>query len=297
MDSKIKQLKLIDFQAHKSFVLDLDPLVTTLCGKSDIGKSSIIRSIRWLALNRPAGDAFIRHGKSRTTAILRTKDHSIYRKKGKGLNAYKLDDKELKAFGVNVPSEVQELLKLGDVNFARQHEAPFWFMKSPGEVSKELNSIINLGLIDKTLANLASRLRETRAEATVSESRLAESRTEREQLAWVKEADAELKVVEKQENVVKQLKEKLTAMHILLETILEAEQCTEAPSRKEIDALDAQASIVQKLQAKLANVKTRLAEITSREKEACRLDTLARQSAARLEKLSSGKCPLCGRPK
>ena len=96
-----------------------------------------------------------------------------------------------------MPEELVSLLALGPENFQGQHDAPFWFMLSPGEVSRELNGIVKLGLIDSTLSNLAGELRKARARIEVTEERLKEASERTSRLSWAREADGDLKKVEK----------------------------------------------------------------------------------------------------
>ena len=185
----LQKLK-IDFQVHQNKVIRLDPSVTVIIGPTDSGKSSIIRALRWLAVNKPQGDSFVPWNGNRTAKVkLFVDGRWVVRRKGKGVNSYSLDGKTFKAFGSsNVPAEIAELLNIGQINFARQHDNPFWFMQSPGEASRELNSIINLSLIDQTMANLARWLRTAKTEVDISKNRLKEAREEKQKLAWIKEA-------------------------------------------------------------------------------------------------------------
>ena len=64
MSKQIKQLRLKNFQSHEDTVLDFVPGLNVLLGNSDTGKSAIVRAIRWLFYNEPAGDEFLQRGKS-----------------------------------------------------------------------------------------------------------------------------------------------------------------------------------------------------------------------------------------
>lgn len=171
----IERLTLRNFQAHEKLTIEFSPEVTTIIGRTDRGKSSIIRALKWLVTNKPGGTAFIRHGAPEAKVILRVDNRTVKRVRGME-NKYVIDKKTLKAFKHEPPEEITNLLSLGPQNFQAQHDAPFWFAQSPGEVSRQLNQIINLGAIDKTLANLNAKLREAGARVTVAEERLAEAK-------------------------------------------------------------------------------------------------------------------------
>ncbi len=195
----LERIRLKGFQVHKDLTLNLSPTITTIIGPSDAGKSAILRALRWLVTNRPAGDAFINDEGTQCSVRLKVDGKTITRKKGKKLNEYHLAGSTLKAFGSQVPDDVGRLLNLSEINFQDQHDSPFWFSKTAAEVSRQLNQIVNLDLIDTTLANLAAGHRKAQAEVHVIEDRLSAARVRKANLSAAKEIDEELKKVEKQE--------------------------------------------------------------------------------------------------
>ncbi len=192
----IDQLKIRNFQRHDRLSLELDPRITAITGPSDAGKSSVLRAFRWLALNRPRGEGFVREGTPGAAVRLKVDGRRLERRKKGTDNSYTIDGKVLRSFGADVPEQVQDVLKLGEVNFSGQHDPPFWFSLTPGEVGRQLNEIVDLGEIDRVTAELASRSRRAKAEVEVVESRLEESEGELEGLAYVPELEEELKGLE-----------------------------------------------------------------------------------------------------
>jgi exonuclease SbcC len=162
----LESLTLENFQAHKKLVIQFDRRVTVIVGPSDTGKSSIIRALGWVAFNRPGGDQFIRHGAKLASATLHVDGQVIVRSRSKSENLYLLDGAEFKAFGNDVPADIKALLKIDEINFQDQHDSPFWFSETAGEVSRQLNQIVNLGVIDSVLGFVAARVRSTRDLAT-----------------------------------------------------------------------------------------------------------------------------------
>ena len=182
----LASLTLENFQKHEFFTLDFDEFVTVLIGPSDVGKSAVIRALRWLCLNQPAGDAFITHGEDNTSVTLTFDECEVSRQRGKVGNLYTLDGEELRAFGQSsVPDKIAALLNITSDNFQRQHDSPFWFTLSPGQVSKELNRVVDLDIVDTTLANIASELRKAKATLEISEERLKTASEKKAQLKWV----------------------------------------------------------------------------------------------------------------
>lgn len=153
----LESLTIENFQTWKRVTIHFGK-ITTIAGESDFGKSAIIRAIRWWALNRPNGDGFKRHGAKfvRVTGVV--DGVTIKRTRGKS-NTYHVNGQELKAFGTGVPDLVADRVNVDDVNFQLQHDGPFWFCLSPPEVSRQLNDVIDLGVIDTTLSTLSKESR------------------------------------------------------------------------------------------------------------------------------------------
>ena len=136
----LKRLRIANFQRWRRFEVKFDPGVTTFVGPSDSGKSSIIRALRWIAFNRPQGETFIRDGAQVCVARLLADDFEVERKRGPGLNLYRLGADAFQAFGADVPAPIVDHLKFVPENFQLQHDDPFWFSLSAPVVSRRLNA-------------------------------------------------------------------------------------------------------------------------------------------------------------
>lgn len=188
----ISRLRIRGFQAHRDLDLRLSPGATTIVGPTDAGKSAVLRALRWAALNLPAGDAHVRRGSRRADVLLVADGRRVRRIRGRGQNCYRVDGKVLKAFGAAPPAEVSRLLRVGPANFQGQHEAPFWLSKSAGEVSRELNAVVDLGVIDQTMKKLEGAARAAAAEGRVVGERREEARAELRRLRPIRRAAAAL---------------------------------------------------------------------------------------------------------
>lgn len=195
----LTKLTLYNFQCHEKFILEFDPSVTFLLGSSDVGKSAIFRSLEWIMDNRISGDDFIHHGKDTAKVTLEVDEHTITRIRGKGENLYRLDDQEYKSFNTAVPKPVADLINIGNVNFQGQHDKPWWFSDSEGQVSRNINAIINLSIIDSTLSYLSSQVRKANERVSLTEERLKAMIEERELLRGAKLVDEDLRTVEEAE--------------------------------------------------------------------------------------------------
>lgn len=141
-------------------------------------------------MNQPRGDKFVTRGKKKAKAIVKVKTEKgvVTRIRGKSVNLYKIGKAKYKAFGTGkVPEPVQQLLNVDSLNFQRQHDALFMFSDTPGQVSKRLNQIFDLGSIDLALSNIATMSRKARSEFDVSTERLQEAQTQVKELEWAVE--------------------------------------------------------------------------------------------------------------
>lgn len=217
----IESLIIQNFQTHAKTRIDLDPGITCIVGTSDIGKSAVIRALRWVCTNTPGGDAFIRHGAKGCTVKLIVDGQIVTRRRTPGgdVNEYHLDDQELKAFGRDVPEPVTAKLNIGAVSWQFQHDAPFWFGETAGEVSRQLNAIVNLGVIDTCLSYVASARTKAKTRLDVAEENLMASSKKRKSLEWVNRCAQDFEAVEA---AAKQATEARTAATLLHELCTEA---------------------------------------------------------------------------
>ncbi len=202
------KLTLTNFQCHEHLEVEFDEHVTTILGQTDAGKSAIIRALIWLCTNRPSGDSFIRKGSKFVRVKLEIDQHSLVRKKGEKTNCYIVDGKKHQAMGLSVPDSITEILNLNEINFQSQHDSAFWFSQSAGQVSKELNSIINLGSIDEVLTNIGQRLRKSKANVDLTQDRLSQAVINKQTLSWVPIADCSLQELERSDNNLNEFRNK-----------------------------------------------------------------------------------------
>lgn len=173
------------FQKHKKVVVKFGPRVTVLVGETDAGKSTFLRALLFAFFSKWK-PAYHRHGSDTTTVELHIDGHKVVRKKGKGVNAFYLDGKKLSAVGKNgVPPEVAKLFNITTANVQNQLDPPFWFSETPGAISKKLNKIVNLELIDESLANAAAGVRDADRRLKDAETELAEAKKAEQEGKWI----------------------------------------------------------------------------------------------------------------
>ena len=186
----MKRLRLQNFQGHHRLDVQLDQPITTIVGASDRGKSAVLRALRLLCLNQPGGTACVRHGAKAAAVRLEVDDTTITRVKGTGTNTYSRDGQEYKAFGAGVPDPVADVLNVAAENFQQQHDAPYWFSDTAGQVARNLNAVVDLEVMDTALADLQARARKVARRVEVLDEQHTEAVGTLAGLDWVEGAVA-----------------------------------------------------------------------------------------------------------
>ncbi len=236
----LEKLTLKHFQKWEILQLDLDPLITVLTGATESGKSAALRALTWLATNKPSGDSFIKVGADKCSAKLTIDGKTITRKRGKGTNTYSLNKEVYKSFGQEVPTDIAGLLNLDSkLNLQGQHDAPYWLSLSPGEVSRELNSVMNLSLMDETLSRVSSQERRARDAVSISEERLGAAQQRVKELEWIEECNQALQEIEQLQEELDTCKANQKSLHRQLSRLEEVqkESNLEIPDISPVEAL------------------------------------------------------------
>jgi len=159
----IKQLEIKNFQSHRDTCLDFVPGVNVIVGKSQSGKTAILRALQWVCFNRPRGNRFVSIFSKNKRAfakvefdneviveLSKTKNETIYSLKKKG------EGKVFKKFSSDVPDLVREAINLGSINIQNQLEEPFLVLDNGGRIAQEIAKITQIEKVDKWLSALNS---------------------------------------------------------------------------------------------------------------------------------------------
>lgn len=295
----ITRLTLRNFQCHPRLVIDFDPSVTTFVGPTDSGKSSALRGLYWIALNEPPGARFVSWGTEKCSAILEFDNHILKRVRSDKVNYYILDGKKFQALGRGVPPEITNALNLSSANFQKQIALPFWFCSTPGQVSRDLNAIVNLGVIDRSLARAAGEIRKSRTVVEVSQTRLQAAREEAAALKIARTSDQALRKVEAIERGVGRLKE---VEDTLADLVSEGQTLTERmnalskdiPGAAKWAKLELAREQLEEVQEREDRLQALVSQVIPAEDKVRWTAKLAEGARAEFEEANKGRCPLCG---
>jgi len=202
----INSLEIYDYQSHKETVLDFCSGVNTIIGKTDSGKSAVIRAIKLVTDNKPPGDSFISKWSDSCRVTIYKGNTHISRIKTKSKNEYSIfktekGEKEGKiemytGFGQDVPEAVKEVLNFDELNIQNQLDQPFLLSQSAGEVARYFNKIVNLEDIDTTKKNIDKTLKNETSRRDLIKEQLEEQEEGIEKVQWVVEAEKEFADIE-----------------------------------------------------------------------------------------------------
>lgn len=121
---------------------------------------------------------------------------TVRRVKGKSNNLLFVDGKEFSHVAKNAPDILTSHLNIKDQNIQKQKTPWFLIDMKPGQLSKALNSVSGLSIIDACLKELGSRIRDAQSESRVLNAQNVTLQVEVDSLQYVKEANILLKTIE-----------------------------------------------------------------------------------------------------
>lgn len=227
----IESVRFVNFRAYKEAYLEFHSGVNVIIGENDSGKTNVLRGIDLVANNHPRGDPYISDWGGDMTVELGIDgkevgrfrnvvwDKKLEKFKAGTVNQYTLTGEEpFNAVGTGVPEIIKQYLNLSLTNIHFQLDGPFLLSKSPPDVAKHYNEIVNLEIIDTTISNIASTLRKER---TVLKAEQATSEQKTEELKaydWLPDAETELARLEKEQRTIAKLKLDWTALYALIDS-------------------------------------------------------------------------------
>ncbi|HOK63609.1 MAG TPA: AAA family ATPase, partial [Soehngenia sp.] len=163
----ITKLILENFQSHKYSELVFNEGMNVIIGPSDSGKSAIIRALKWVLYNEPAGDYFIRENENQCSVTIHTNDGFIlkrYRTRSK--NGYSLtypNGEELifEGIGSSVPDEIIDTIGIrkiqldsdesASINIGEQLEGPFLLSEKTSTRANAIGRLVGVNILDDAI--------------------------------------------------------------------------------------------------------------------------------------------------
>lgn len=208
----IKTLDLRNFQAHKNLSLKFSRYLTVIKGTSGVGKSAILRSLFQLI------DEAIPWGVCHTwdtdnTAIKLVgmsdgKECTIERVHSTKTNRVIIDGKTYDYVGKDTPAMLSSKLNIKEQNIQKQKNHWFLIDMKPSQLSRELNSVSGLNIIDASIHEIASRVRNAQTELRLLTSQASLLDKEVNALYYVEQADVDLRILEEAERKVLSLEKR-----------------------------------------------------------------------------------------
>lgn len=159
----LNRLKIKNFQSLKDVEIDFSDRITTIVGKTDSGKSAILRALKSLCFNA-SGNDFITFGESKSLVEGGFGKDLLRWEKGEKVNRFISNfdgvEKVYDKVGKSVPEDIVSFLQIKDVefdenklriNFSDQFDPPFLLWESGVKASKILGKLTNLDSIYESL--------------------------------------------------------------------------------------------------------------------------------------------------
>ncbi|RVU54161.1 AAA family ATPase [Anaerosphaera multitolerans] len=163
----ITKLELINFQSHENSIFEFDRGLNVILGKSDSGKTAVLRAIKWALYNEPLGDYFIREGEKEVSVTIYFNTGAIVRRyRSSSKNSYYLkkhngEEYNFEGFGVDVPKEIKDEIGMRKINLdnketniiniAEQLEGPFLLNEKSSIRASAIGRLVGVNYVDDAL--------------------------------------------------------------------------------------------------------------------------------------------------
>lgn len=200
----LRYIDLVNFQSHEETHIDFVSGINAIIGKSNSGKTAILRGFDLVFRNRPVGIGYVSYWnrdkkgnpKDPTYVGLGLDNNwEITRNRERDFNGYRINQDgilvlELGAVDSDVPQEIHDRLNMTDVNYQRQLDSHFLLSSTNGEVARFFNKIIRLDMIDRILSASESKRKYYKQEIEKKKQLVVDYEAQLVGFAWIDEADS-----------------------------------------------------------------------------------------------------------
>jgi exonuclease SbcC len=285
----IKSLEIQNLQSHKNSKLEFVPGVNVIIGKSDTGKSAIIRALYWLIWNKPLGDSIRSNwgGDVKVQAILDDCEITRVRSESK------------KAFEQAVTEELIQQLNIDSINFKSQKDDFFLIKDSPGQVAEHFNKIAHIDQIGIGESNINKWIKNLQNDLKNENGNLELYQENLEQYGHLDKFEIDVELLEQLEI---QLINK-SNLHSKLEELIENIKNTEKEIEKESSILEMEKDINiildlidkrDKKDIEIESLEDLIDNITNSVEQQTKLETKTNKLQKEFNELMGDVCILCG---
>lgn len=171
---KIKKVILDNYRGYKHQEFNFTDGLNTLVGSGNSGKSAALKAILFVLRNEQSGNIEsdwimedkkkIKKGETCCVEIHTDKGDIVKRVKSRTENFYQINDnapiKNLPRTGT--PSDITALFNINDINIQLQLDSHYMLSETASQVSKTLNRMMGLEIIDESVSNVKTLMRRTK---------------------------------------------------------------------------------------------------------------------------------------
>ena len=129
-------------------MLSFQQPVTIITGPNHVGKSALVRALKWGLLNKGNPNKLIRRESKSCSVSMLTSIGKIERRRDGKENTYHFNGYRYAAIRKDIPKEMLNQTPITDTNFQEQHDSLYWMNLSGSQVSSNLNELVNLASMD-----------------------------------------------------------------------------------------------------------------------------------------------------
>lgn len=232
----IKKIELHNFQSHEYTEMEFDRGLNVILGNSDVGKTAILRAIKWALYNEPKGDYFIRQGEKEVSVkVTFSNGVVVERAKTPSKNSYFLVDSsgnemKFEGFGIDVPKEITDVTNMYKVpldnsnnktilNIAEQLDGPFLLNEQASLRASAIGRLIGVNYVDDALRNVVRDNKRTNQEIVELRKNRDDLKEQLDEFSYIKDYKEKYEKITRIRNIIKDLQDRLDLCFKLKENL------------------------------------------------------------------------------
>ena len=267
----IKSVHIKNFQSHINTKVDFSRYLNVIIGTSRAGKSALLRAIFQVFNNEIPWDTCYTWDSSANSYIkIIGNDHTIERIKGKADNSYIIDGVREDFVGTQTPERIAQITNIASHNLQRQDDIFFMIDMNPGPLSKAINKVSGLSIIDACIKETAQRVRDTQADVRFRNVRMINLQSSITDLEFLIQADIDYSNIESLKASLSDSVEEFNELSVLWSRYRQAKEKitkTEVIDQSVLDSLNRLATSIEKDSTELASIENSIGSINEIKKK------------------------------